>query len=143
MDNEKCFNCNCDDPSQCDIETIDRSVDLDNVVSPRKSWYKKLFKPIKYFFQRKNRGFDDTELWNLDVTFAEYIVPRLKAFRKLECGHPDGLTQEEWNKELDEMIWYFEFTCSDDKWFDFSKETQNRKRKALKLFAKRYENLWW
>lgn len=32
--------------------------------------------------QRDERGFDDTELWNLDVTMAKFILPRLKEFHK-------------------------------------------------------------
>jgi hypothetical protein len=32
--------------------------------------------------QRDERGFDDTELWNLDVTMAKFILPRLAAFHK-------------------------------------------------------------
>jgi len=32
---------------------------------------------IKWSKQREKRGFDDTELWNLDVTISKFLVPRL------------------------------------------------------------------
>ena len=38
---------------------------------------------LKWFIQRRRRGFDDRELWSLDHTIARYVYPRLKAFNKL------------------------------------------------------------
>ena len=37
---------------------------------------------LKWFIQRRRRGFDDRELWSLDHTIARYVYPRLKAFNK-------------------------------------------------------------
>ena len=37
---------------------------------------------FKWFIQRHWRGFDDRELWSLDLTIAKYVYPRLKAFNK-------------------------------------------------------------
>ena len=31
----------------------------------------------KYKIQRKERGFDSTELWNLDTTLLRFLLPRL------------------------------------------------------------------
>ena len=33
----------------------------------------------RFAAQRRERGFDDSELWNLDVTLAEHAIPRLEA----------------------------------------------------------------
>ena len=38
---------------------------------------------LKWFIQRRRRGFDDRELWSLDYTIARYVYPRLKVFNKL------------------------------------------------------------
>ena len=38
---------------------------------------------LKWFIQRRRRGFDDRELWSLDHTIAKYVYPRLKVFNKL------------------------------------------------------------
>ena len=42
--------------------------------------------------QRLTRGFDDTEMWSLDCTIAEFIAPRLKVF--LEQAKQIGDHQE-------------------------------------------------
>ena len=84
---------------------------------------------IRFFFQRRIRGFDDSELWSLDQTILEFILPRLKRFRALrKVGWPgpcaiydlsyeeyekltgpaqlalDEKSHHEWNKMLDRMI---------------------------------------
>ena len=38
---------------------------------------------LKWFIQRRRRGFDDRELWSLDYTIAKYVYPRLKVFNKI------------------------------------------------------------
>lgn len=58
--------------------------------------------------QRASRGFDSTELWNLDVTISRFIAPRLKAFAADLHGFPNGLTEESWLIELNKMIAAFE-----------------------------------
>ena len=37
---------------------------------------------LKWFIQRRIKGFDERELWNLDITVAEFILPRFIEFRK-------------------------------------------------------------
>ncbi len=84
---------------------------------------------LKAFYQRRVRGFDDSELWSLDHTILEFILPRLKRFReKARHGWPgpesifgvsseyvESLSEEtranldqcsidEWNRMLDKMI---------------------------------------
>ena len=59
--------------------------------------------------------FKDYETWNLDNTFARFIVPRLKRFRELVAspdtvyGYPVVVgSMELWLEILDKMIWAFE-----------------------------------
>ena len=40
----------------------------------------------KYKQQRIERGFDDSELWNLDYTIASFVLPRLKRLKELNTG---------------------------------------------------------
>ena len=69
----------------------------------------------EYKKQRLERGFDDTELWNLDSTIIKFILPRLKAFRENHAGYPGCLkSDEEWNDILDSMIKYFTACEKDD-----------------------------
>ncbi len=52
---------------------------------------------------------DVEELYDLDVTIARFILPRLMVFKK-HCERTPRLnmTPEEWNKVLDKMIYAFE-----------------------------------
>lgn len=59
------------------------------------------------------------ELWNLDYTIAEFILPRLKKFKKESMGYPDQGemdTPEKWNAALDKMILAFEYILNDNWW---------------------------
>lgn len=38
----------------------------------------------KWQLERNVRGFDTTELWNLDATIAEFVLPRLIAFKEMD-----------------------------------------------------------
>ena len=98
--------------------------------------------------QRMTRGFDDSETWNLDITIAKFIFPRLKAFKECNHGFPSSLTEKKWNKILDEMIEGFELYCKKDEW-EFEQDLNERNdkfakvNKSLKLFSKYFYNLWW
>ena len=87
--------------------------------------------------QRAERGFDDTELWNLDVTIAEFITPRLKAYAADVQGVPGTLKEEEWQKMLLLMVQAFE----EYNGADFQNKTM-RGKKGFKLFRKYFSNLW-
>lgn len=93
----------------------------------------------KFKKQREERGFDDTETWSLDVTFAKFLVPRLKRFKELNNGIPNGLNEQEWNNILDEMIEGFEGIITDD----LINPRNEKADKALKLFTEHYFSLWW
>ena len=98
--------------------------------------------------QRKDRGFDDRELWNLDHTIAQFILPRLKAFKLYADGYPVGLTEKKWNYILKEMIWSFELFAAGEE-FPPCKYTEEqkilwrkRKQRGINLFAKYLTHLW-
>lgn len=68
-----------------------------------------------YRKQRLERGFDNTELWNLDHTILEFILPRLKAFKEVHKGWPADLeSDEEWQKVLQSMIDFIESFRNED-----------------------------
>lgn len=112
----------------------------------------------RYKEQREERGFDDTELWNLDYTLACYILPRLKAFKediKDMCGVPCSLveknvaTEEEYDKYCDkwldiiqQMIDSFQMIVNDDDDWEWSEEGRKKVQRGLDLFAKYYLALW-
>lgn len=89
-----------------------------------------------YKKQRLERGFDDTETWNLDSTISSFIVPRLRRFKEVNLCYPVELTEEEWDKILDKMITFFEH----------NKEVnleENPCPEGFDLFHKYFFDLWW
>lgn len=56
---------------------------------------------VKWFFQRRFRGFDDREIWNIDETFYKWLLPRLKVFQVKACAYPTRYkSMSSWQKEL-------------------------------------------
>src|SRR5574343_104314 len=67
------------------------------------------YKISNYSQFKKKHGFSPDECWNLDSTLANFLLPRLKYFRKKTFGFPSSLkTIEKWKATLDDMIWTFE-----------------------------------
>jgi hypothetical protein len=97
---------------------------------------------FKRFFQRLFRGWDDSDLWGLDLTCSEFMIPRLKRFKLVNDGHPSEFTEQEWNDVLDKIINAFELVVKDDK-KDLSREERILSEEGLLLFAKYFRYLWW
>ena len=113
---------------------------------------------LKWWLQKKRRGWSDLELWNLDDTVSKWIVPRLKAFRANTIGCPPDMEFTDWQIEIGEMIFGFEFDGPE--WYEknvFPIKDQDAKNAKIKeyidlckraedgriLFAKRFDHLWW
>ncbi len=109
-----------------------------NHLSPRK-----LRRKFKFLFQRKTRGWDDSETWNLDFEFAKWIYPRIKRFKEINNGHPEELTEEEWNSTIQEMVDGFEIMSDEERYFWYSKEDGKKIKKAMRLWYKWHCYLWW
>lgn len=75
----------------------------------RKKWLKKHGKYVPY-----------SDLWNLDITIANFVLPRLKKFKEEDDGCPEREemdTPEKWDEALDKMILAFEYVISWDDWW--------------------------
>lgn len=95
---------------------------------------------LKHWWQRRTRGFDDAELWNLDHSLAKLILPRLKAFKAYKNTRPFHLTGCGWDLVLDKMIAAFEFAADDERFF--GDDAHDLHQEGLDLFAKHYWSLW-
>ena len=109
---------------------------------------------------------DVEELYDLDITIARFILPRLMVFKK-HCERTPNLnmTRGEWNKILDKMIYAFErIACQTEEetpeykayikaiWNN-EEDLADLKRAAkaslkpisegLSLYHKYYRSLWW
>lgn len=104
-----------------------------------KNKFRDFKRKVKFFIQRWIRGFDDSELWNLDCTIAQFILPRLRVFKEFNDGHPSNITMEEWNTILDTMIFSFENIEAEP---NFDNELEYKIQHGLYLFAHYFGNLW-
>ncbi len=104
------------------------------------NFYKKLTRQWRWFWQRRFRGFDDRELWKLDLTFAEFIAPRLLAFRDYTKTFPLGLSKEAWDNRLNRMIKAFEIVAASDTIYKYDNE--QAVKDGLNLFAEYFSTLW-
>lgn len=75
----------------------------------------------KKYAKKKGTYVSNKETWNLNYTIAEWILPRLKLYKKLTIGFPPidrkvysktkefkNITFEDWQNILDEIILGFE-----------------------------------
>ncbi len=97
---------------------------------------------VKWRKQRKERGFDDTELWSLDCTICSWLLPRLIAFRDTgaKVGTPSQYkTNKQWIKILDKIILGLQ-DIADEKCCPIA--TQNA-IVAIELLGDNFFSLWW
>ena len=105
---------------------------------------------IEWKKQREERGFDDSELWDLDATILRFTLPRLKEFVKqrvmgypsrLEFDYPDCKNYDKlwWEDILPNMIKGIERYIEEDP--DFEDRTVGTD-KDLELFFKYFSCLW-
>lgn len=113
--------------------------------------------------KKLNKYVNPRECWNLDVTIAEWIIPRLEQFKKDNNGYPgcgEMDTFEKWQEAIQKMIDAFvvirdwDEIFYDDKYFSkggFQRELWNEDFKkynkiieeGMLLFAKYIQQLWW
>ena len=106
-------------------------------------FFKFLPRSAKHFYQKCTRGFSDRDTWNIDVTTAKFVLPRLKKFKELTNGHPYEITWEEWVEILDKMIYAFETCSSDDDYCGCDVTDGKKIQEGFELFGKYYVSLWW
>jgi len=103
---------------------------------------KKRWKTARLWWQRRTRGWSDEDTWSLDMTIAQFILPRLKRFKEIENGHPAAMTEAEWDDILDQMIYSFEKYTK--KWDEEPDQEMWKKIDVgFDLFAKWFYDLWW
>ena len=102
----------------------------------------RLRRKLKFWWQRRTRGWDDRDTWNLDIAISEFVIPRLERFRELTICHPPDLTMEKWQDMMGDMIYGL-------KWGAVLIEDLGnapdwaRVERGLKAFSERYRDLWW
>ncbi len=98
----------------------------------------------KFLWQRWTRGWDDSDTWALDGVIAKFTLPRLRRFRQLTFGHPHGLTMDEWEEIIDDMIYALEICEKElDTVVGHDGADWNRVNRGLELFGLYFRDLWW
>lgn len=117
----------------------------------------------KKWLKKHNMYVSNSELWDLDNTICEWIIPRLKKFKEINIAYPgteDMPTPEAWDIALDKMIKAFELAKYDpidldenleprnDYKFDINRYTtiyekwNTEVQEGLHLFATWFNSLW-
>lgn len=105
--------------------------------------------PSDYRFkeQRKLRGFDDSELWDLYRTIAKFVLPRLKRFIECTGAYPsqEYNSLDEYKKDLNEIVWYLENIVLDENetMEELNPESKPRIEHAKDLIRNLLFTLWW
>lgn len=81
-------------------------------------------------------GFDNTELWNLDMTIAKFIKPRLQRFLELS---PTDFNEEE-QAELQKIVQAFELIEGD---VILNAEQSDIAQAGINLLPKYFFRLWY
>ena len=101
---------------------------------------------------RLRLGFWPHETWNLDVTIAKFVIPRLRFLRDTNCGHPTHMTEEKWKAIQDEIIWALEMVEDDSRWYNIPSVVKgdykaihnlsDNRQKGCILFGKYLQSFW-
>jgi hypothetical protein len=115
-------------------------------------------KRFKFRCQRFIRGWADEDSWDIAGWFIGQMKCILPDFYKNNNGIPADMTEEEWDKTLDDMIYYLEGMTEEGairqlygKEQQVTQETiretynymRDSKDKFFELFAKYFYDLWW
>lgn len=125
-------------------------------------WLHGIRRSLRFFWQRRTRGWDDSECCSLDFTLANMIAPRLKRLREISVSyaclcpkhylkngyeHTDlqnAKCLRRWDLIVGGMQFAFEAVADEelDVWWTKDKNLERKVRRGLDLFAKYYGGLW-
>lgn len=101
-------------------------------------WFRiDVIRKFKFWFQRRVRGFDDTEIWDLSIPISQFVLIRLKEYRKI--SPVDRISEADFFVAIDKIIIAFELIIRDDAESRDSDEVQE----GLDLFSKYFLSLWY
>ena len=100
---------------------------------------------IRFWWQRRTRGWDDSDTWSLDCTAAAFLLPRLRRFKELTNGYPASLAENEWNEILDKIIRALSLIIEDEDygWWPREDSRWDEYKEGMKLLGEWWLNLWW
>jgi hypothetical protein len=96
---------------------------------------------FQFTWQKLTRGFSDDECWSLDMTCAEWLLPRMRKLRadSMGVGYPAELTQRSWDGILSSIVEALELKLFDG---ERTKEQEKKYKKGMALLCKWFDSLW-
>ena len=107
------------------------------------------------FFKRKKK-ISDKELRNFDYTIIDWLVPRLKAFKKQRNNYPYDSTYKEWVTIIDKIIKGLNAYKAERPWDEnisiqknldqdnvFYAQTNSDFKEAMRLLTEHFSSLWY
>ncbi len=106
---------------------------------------------IKCFIQRRIRGFDDGDFWDMEEALKKWFTPRFERFIKLygcECYKPYGTSQKKWEEVINKISWWLKDSEKEyhNAWYGENKDNesvstrihkfQEKEKEAIKLLKK-------
>lgn len=73
-------------------------------VTSRRRWLGRPLWALKMRRQRAQRGWSEQDVWSLDYHLTNVIIGSITELREISHGHPLGITVEEWDKILGEIV---------------------------------------
>lgn len=104
----------------------------------------------RWWWQRRIRGWDDREIWDLHIEIARFALPRLEWYRATVTGYPGEFSEEcgsgggmdAWLAILDKMILAFTLLVAEyDGEIGFI-ESEDAINEGVALFGKYFRTLW-
>lgn len=96
---------------------------------------------FRFWWQRRTRGWDDSELWSLDFTIISFVLPRLKRFKEIIISYPGDITPEEWKEILQKIINAFEYLEKEEN-YPIEDDKIKQVEEAMDLFREYFFSLW-
>jgi hypothetical protein len=122
-----------------------------------KHWIKDTYWEIRYGFQRMFKGYDSVDTFETFAKFRERYLKILTQYRKNHIGYVWGMTADEWDAIIDEMIYHLRYMDEETVTEELEKDVpndwsashktinnilENHKNSFFELFSKYFYDLW-
>lgn len=103
-----------------------------------------VIRALKFWWQRRTRGWDDSDTWSLDYTCAKWLLPRFRRYRELQkeyFGDIETIPENNWKEAYDKIDFALS-RVADDSDYDYLEDGEKVKE-GLELLGKYFESMWW
>ena len=113
-----------------------------------------IIRNIKYWFQRRIRGWSDDETWNLDYEFIKWVNSRFKKYKEKAIGtvdleyHKFKYKRKEYTQLqlIDRVIELTDEILTDEYWnliYTDAERLEKNKDEVFDIFKLIYGVMWW